>query len=313
MPRPPERTLIHIEPWSSFLANLLSYMTTVTEAMARTVRIQPSKVERNLLWKMAGLSILLHAAPLLLFSIQLPVTHAVVTQRVELGMALGGEGLESMGYNLPQPPQGTEDMGLPEADSRNLLNSGRIWSADIQGPPLSLPERLESLGSPLNLQDPPPLGPVRDELPDLPSGVSPDQVAALAPLLPPPGLPLPDAGIRGIPSELPAASPEDRVDADSTGELIGIVDGDPGLRQRRILQMPEPVYPQGENTAARVVLRFNVLPDGSVIDVRVERRGGPAFDLEAVRALRRWRFEPLPSTAAPVTQWGRMVVRFSVE
>jgi protein TonB len=47
--------------------------------------------------------------------------------------------------------------------------------------------------------------------------------------------------------------------------------------------------------SGEVQVEFTVAPDGSVSDARVVRSNPPRiFDREAVAAVRRWRFEPVP-------------------
>lgn len=70
----------------------------------------------------------------------------------------------------------------------------------------------------------------------------------------------------------------------------------------RALSTPAPRYPPEALRAGQsgeVQVEFTVAPDGSVSDARVIRSDPPRiFDREAVAAVRRWRFEPVP---APVT------------
>ncbi|MEW5853284.1 MAG: energy transducer TonB, partial [Myxococcota bacterium] len=63
----------------------------------------------------------------------------------------------------------------------------------------------------------------------------------------------------------------------------------------RLLERPEPVYPEAERARradARVVLLLTVGEDGSVREVEVVESGGASFDQAAVEAVKRWRFEP---------------------
>ncbi|QDW66756.1 energy transducer TonB [Luteimonas granuli] len=78
----------------------------------------------------------------------------------------------------------------------------------------------------------------------------------------------------------------------------------------RPLSTPAPRYPVDALRAAQsgeVQVEFTVAPDGSVSDARVVRANPPRiFDREAVAAVRRWRFEPVPE---PVTT--RRTIAFS--
>ncbi|TWT22274.1 TonB family protein [Luteimonas marina] len=80
--------------------------------------------------------------------------------------------------------------------------------------------------------------------------------------------------------------------------------------QLRAISTPAPRYPPDAlraGTAGEVQLEFTVAVDGSVDAVRVVRADPPrTFDREAINAVRRWRFEPVP---APVTT--RRTINFS--
>ncbi|WP_202844970.1 energy transducer TonB [Luteimonas saliphila] len=78
----------------------------------------------------------------------------------------------------------------------------------------------------------------------------------------------------------------------------------------RAISTPAPRYPPDAlraGTAGEVQLEFTVAVDGSVSSARVVRADPPrTFDREALNAVRRWRFEPVP---APVTT--RRTINFS--
>lgn len=80
--------------------------------------------------------------------------------------------------------------------------------------------------------------------------------------------------------------------------------------QLRPLSTPAPRYPQEalrSGTSGEVQVEFTVGVDGSVTSARVVRADPPrTFDREALTAVRRWRFEPVP---APVTT--RRTIGFS--
>lgn len=54
-----------------------------------------------------------------------------------------------------------------------------------------------------------------------------------------------------------------------------------------------PVFPKNVNHSAQIVLRFKVLPDGTVTGIVPTQKGDPALELAAVNALKQWRFNPL--------------------
>ncbi|VXB09656.1 Protein TonB [Luteimonas sp. 9C] len=80
--------------------------------------------------------------------------------------------------------------------------------------------------------------------------------------------------------------------------------------QLRPLSTPAPRYPADAlraGTSGEVMVEFTVGVDGSVSNARVVRADPPrTFDREALAAVRRWRFEPVP---APVTT--RRTIGFS--
>ncbi|WP_206411946.1 energy transducer TonB, partial [Lysobacter enzymogenes] len=70
----------------------------------------------------------------------------------------------------------------------------------------------------------------------------------------------------------------------------------------RAVSTPAPRYPPDAlraGTSGEVQVEFTVGTDGSVTAARVVRANPPrVFDREAVNAVRKWRFQPVP---APVT------------
>lgn len=81
--------------------------------------------------------------------------------------------------------------------------------------------------------------------------------------------------------------------------------------------LAEPVYPPQEirmNRAGSVLLALQVLPDGSIGDVRVERSSGrPRLDEAAVRAARTWKLVPGTRDGVPVAMWKQVPVTFQLK
>lgn len=75
---------------------------------------------------------------------------------------------------------------------------------------------------------------------------------------------------------------------------------------------PESARRQGiEGTA---LLRFQVLTDGRIGEVLVERSAGhPDLDLAAVQAIKRWRFEPARRNHRAVAAWAVLPVEFRLK
>ncbi len=267
--------------------------------------------EIRLLAYAAAISLIFHLVPLFLFSIQLPERGPEAPERDEIGMIVGGVDLTEIQQGLPVPPQ------EPILDSESRIDpsdtaSRRSWNVETDNAMVQRPDRISTVENPVESGEWTAVLPRREFNVDSATERPLERIASLTGTSLPQGPNLPEVSTSRAGSDL-ALPPAANIPAETFPEITGLTDGDPGLRQRRILAMPKPVYPAGENTATRVVLRFNVLPDGSVIDIRVERKGGPAFDLEATRTLRKWRFEPLPAQVPQATQWGRVVIRFSVE
>lgn len=86
-------------------------------------------------------------------------------------------------------------------------------------------------------------------------------------------------------------------------------------RQPRPISRPSPTYPPELRRArveGTVVLRFAVQADGTTSRITVERSDNPAFEEPAIRAIRRWRFEPGEKDGQAVAVWVRQPIPFTV-
>ncbi len=114
----------------------------------------------------------------------------------------------------------------------------------------------------------------------------------------------------------------DLIDSKARGGGIGpdgggvswSVDGPVG--NRRILSRVSPVSPDWiatRNLDLSVTVRFQVLPNGSVKPGAVisKTSGFPDIDARAVKALSRWRFQPVPAKSGAAEVWGRVTFRFT--
>lgn len=61
---------------------------------------------------------------------------------------------------------------------------------------------------------------------------------------------------------------------------------------------------------AVITMRFEVRPDGTVINIQPERRMNPELEREVMNKLRSWRFSPLPRSMPQENQTGRITFRF---
>lgn len=87
-----------------------------------------------------------------------------------------------------------------------------------------------------------------------------------------------------------------------------------------VARMPEavkrvkPIYPEEarrRGITGRVILRVQIDAAGSVREVLVQSAEPPGvFEVQAVEALRKWRFKPTMDKGMPVGIWLTMPVRF---
>ncbi|MEK6711665.1 MAG: hypothetical protein AABZ64_13910 [Nitrospinota bacterium] len=85
----------------------------------------------------------------------------------------------------------------------------------------------------------------------------------------------------------------------------------PAASRRLVFQPPSPQVENLEE-AQDIVLRFWVLPDGTVGRVIPIRKGSVRLEGIAATHLKRWRFTSLPPGEAPREEWGVIAFRFRV-
>lgn len=105
------------------------------------------------------------------------------------------------------------------------------------------------------------------------------------------------------------------------GGAPGAGDGGPGaaggtgrrVRYQEPLEYPD--WAKEKGIVAKVVLRFKVLPDGSVDSQVILRRtsGWRQLDELAIKAMRNYLFERLPPGTPQVPQWGEVALSFVAE
>jgi TonB family protein len=103
-----------------------------------------------------------------------------------------------------------------------------------------------------------------------------------APAAPPAGQPRP---VASLPSGVPVYEPG------------------PGITPLTVLYEERPNFPKEEKQAGKqgtVQVEFIVLPDGTVGEPHVTQSLSPAFDEEALRTVRQWRFAPPRLNGKPV-------------
>ncbi len=80
--------------------------------------------------------------------------------------------------------------------------------------------------------------------------------------------------------------------------------------RRRILFQPKPPTLERLESTTEIVLKFWVLPDGTVGRVIPTRKASAYLEGLASNHLKRWRFSPLPPGAEDKEQWGEITFRF---
>ncbi len=86
-----------------------------------------------------------------------------------------------------------------------------------------------------------------------------------------------------------------------------------GQGGRRLLSGLLPKYPEGTDKEMPVTLQFTVLPDGTVEGIIPLRKSDQLLENAAVKALRTWRFDPLPQEMGPRNQSGKVIFNFKQE
>jgi len=99
--------------------------------------------------------------------------------------------------------------------------------------------------------------------------------------------------------------------------------GTPGINQpftiegdaakRTIMNQKIPRYPSGLQREAVVKIRFTVLPDGHVGSMLPVQKGDPTLDEITMKALRQWRFNPLPPGAEQKNVQGIITFRYELQ
>lgn len=164
------------------------------------------------------------------------------------------------------------------------------------------------------MQDPTP----RTETAPDPVAASPERRYMASAEAPGPALPIPgpagDGGLLLPSAEIPGA----RGGAATTGTAVARGGGEGVTSFARPLggYQTTPHYPEAarrEGVEGTVTLRFEVLANGKVGTVQVQRSAGRAdMDRAAVEAIRTWLFEPARRGKEAVTVWVTLPVRFEL-
>lgn len=82
--------------------------------------------------------------------------------------------------------------------------------------------------------------------------------------------------------------------------------------ERRILYKEIPKYPAGLQKEAIVKIRITVLPDGRMGPMIPMQKGDPTLEEVTIKALRQWRFDPLPAGVAQKNVQGIITFRYEL-
>ncbi len=82
--------------------------------------------------------------------------------------------------------------------------------------------------------------------------------------------------------------------------------------ERSILTKVIPEYPEGVEKEATIRIRFTVLPDGRVGQMIPIQKDYPRLEEITIRALKQWRFNPLPSGAEQSAVQGIITFRYEL-
>lgn len=80
------------------------------------------------------------------------------------------------------------------------------------------------------------------------------------------------------------------------GDGFGDIDWGGG-GNRVVLDKKLPKFPNGVKTSGQIILKFKVLPDGTVTSVVPLQKADPELEFAAIQALKKWRFNPLKDDA----------------
>ncbi len=118
----------------------------------------------------------------------------------------------------------------------------------------------------------------------------------------------PGAEAAAGPDGLEPGSP--RPDADASKD--GLSDARAGATPPRVLEAPEPDFPEGADPAEHptVIVHTTIGESGEVVEAHVEESVDAVFDAAAVEAVKRWRFAPAMRGGEAVVSRVRLAVHF---
>ena len=92
---------------------------------------------------------------------------------------------------------------------------------------------------------------------------------------------------------------------------MGMTDYGGTVGRRKILMAGQVPQVQTVSREVTILVRFDVLPDGTVVNVNPQSKGGDAqLEKIAIEIAQRYKFVPLPLDVEQATQWGVLPVTF---
>jgi TonB family protein len=86
-----------------------------------------------------------------------------------------------------------------------------------------------------------------------------------------------------------------------------------GERSRAIYSYTLPVYPNGVEKEADIVMKITIEPDGTISNIFPLIKADSRLEIAAIEALRNWRFEPLPEEMPQVIQEAVVVFPYRLQ
>jgi len=198
--------------------------------------------------------------------------------------------LEPEQVKASQPPEETEPIPIPEPEPEPVVEPEAEPIETLEPTPLVEPESLPAPESFEYAEPPRRVVPMPSEEVPLANVTSEDD----------------RAGAQSIDSAADALESGGRSDS-----LVPAFDSPPGY-----MYNPKPRYPRDarrRGEEGNVMLLVDVLPNGRVDEISVESSSGHRLlDDAAVKAVRRWRFEPAKKTGRPVRAQVRIPVEFNL-
>lgn len=97
------------------------------------------------------------------------------------------------------------------------------------------------------------------------------------------------------------------------GPGVGNSAGLPGVEARGWLRPPQRNYPAESGATGKVTLRFTVMPNGSLVNIRPVKSADPALTQAAIRNLQRAMMRPLGSNMPQIPQQGSLNFNFGLQ